>query len=257
MPVVRCVRWLRVLPPLQRGSQNVLRDDWNCFPPPDETREFIDEWGNRVLELRHARIEREFRFDLRLETARQNCEADIDEGVPSTGLGAFLLPSSLCDAGATVRAAVEELSLERGTAQHDAAQAALQICTWTHRALRYEMDLSLSAFPISASQALERRTGMCQEFAHVMIALCRSAGLAARYVSGYIPAEGLMHAWVEVLCGGVWLAFDPTHDRPAQPDCVFVASGRDWRDVKPLEGTYFGRAQARLQVWCRTEIGAA
>jgi len=104
-----------------------------------------------------------------------------------------------------------------------------------------------------AAEALALRSGVCQDFGHVMIAACRSLGLAARYVSGYllthplprptrlIGADGLT-CWVELWCPQQgWLALDPTNAVPAGTDHVTLAWGRDYADVAPLRVSFEGR----------------
>ncbi len=107
------------------------------------------------------------------------------------------------------------------------------------------------------SQALRLRRGVCQDFAHVMIAALRSLGLAARYVSGYLltqPPSGqprlvggdASHAWVSVWCPQAgWVDLDPTND--VAPDCehVTLGWGRDYGDVAPLRGVISGGSSAR------------
>lgn len=98
------------------------------------------------------------------------------------------------------------------------------------------------------------RRGVCQDMAHLMIALCRSAGVAARYVSGWLhlpghegPAES--HAWMEAAIPGAgWREFDPTHPRPAFENHVRVAVGRDYADVAPLRGSYSGAPTEAMRV---------
>lgn len=115
-----------------------------------------------------------------------------------------------------------------------------------------------------AQEALAQGSGVCQDFAHIMLACLRSRGLAARYVSGYLltrPADGqpalvgadASHAWVSVFMGeGHWIDFDPTNNRwgPESPgtDYVRLAIGRDYGDVSPLRGVIHGGAHHRLEV---------
>lgn len=111
-----------------------------------------------------------------------------------------------------------------------------------------------------ALQALRLRRGVCQDFAHVMIAVCRSIGLAARYVSGYLstrPPPGqprlvgsdASHAWVSVWCPvHGWVDFDPTNDVQPTLEHVTMAWGRDYGDVAPLRGVIRGGTAARPQV---------
>ena len=93
----------------------------------------------------------------------------------------------------------------------------------------------------TAAQALAVGTGVCQDQAHVMLAMCRAVGIAARYVSGHLVGQGGTHAWTEVLAPGVApVAFDPCHGRRADARYVTVAVGRDYRDVPPTSGSYCG-----------------
>ena len=108
----------------------------------------------------------------------------------------------------------------------------------------------------TAADALRLRAGVCQDFAHVMLGLCRQSGIPARYVSGYFfnnhrrPGEiEASHAWVEVMLPGFgWAAYDPTHDRPADERYVKVATGRDYADIRPISGTYKGAPTRSLEV---------
>lgn len=105
------------------------------------------------------------------------------------------------------------------------------------------------------AEVMNRRAGVCQDFARVAIACLRSQGLAASYVSGYLattppPGKERMvgadatHAWAAVwLPGGTWLAFDPTNDQFADERYVTVARGRDFVDVSPLRGIIYTRAK--------------
>ena len=85
------------------------------------------------------------------------------------------------------------------------------------------------------------------------LSLCRQVGLPARYVSGYLPGEGQMHAWVEVLLPlgpketPTWMAFDPTHQCRCDERYITVAVGRDYQDVAPTSGHYSGESSNELK----------
>jgi transglutaminase-like putative cysteine protease len=110
-----------------------------------------------------------------------------------------------------------------------------------------------------ATDVLKLRMGVCQDFAHVHIGLCRSLGIPARYVSGYFfnttrrPRESeASHAWMEAYVPGFgWAAFDPTHDRAADERYVKLAIGRDYADIRPIAGTYRGAPTRSLKVEVR------
>ncbi len=107
-----------------------------------------------------------------------------------------------------------------------------------------------------ATDVLKLRMGVCQDFAHVLLGLCRSVGIPARYVSGYFfnntrrPREiEASHAWIEAwIPGHGWAAYDPTHDRVADDRYVKVAVGRDYADIRPVNGTYRGAPTRELKV---------
>ncbi|HEY3731562.1 MAG TPA: transglutaminase family protein [Steroidobacteraceae bacterium] len=106
-------------------------------------------------------------------------------------------------------------------------------------------------------QVLARRTGVCQDFAHLMIACLRSVGLSARYVSGYLRTQGAepqrgadaSHAWVAVFAPPLgWLGFDPTNNLCVQQQHLGIAWGRDFGDVSPLRGVILGGGAHQLNV---------
>lgn len=100
----------------------------------------------------------------------------------------------------------------------------------------------------TAAEFFAQRAGVCQDFAHLMLALLRMRGWDARYVSGYLaPHEGEVagdasHAWVQVLAEGAWWGFDPANGAPQDQRYVVTAVGRDYDDVPPLRGTFRGQA---------------
>jgi transglutaminase-like putative cysteine protease len=100
----------------------------------------------------------------------------------------------------------------------------------------------------TAAEAWGLRRGVCQDMAHVMIAMCTSLGICSRYVSGHLVGDGASHAWVEVLdpARRVVVAIDPTHRRRTDLRYVTTATGRDYRDVAPTSGTYDGRGSGGL-----------
>jgi transglutaminase-like putative cysteine protease len=120
----------------------------------------------------------------------------------------------------------------------------------------------------SIVDAFAARRGVCQDFAHIMIACLRARGLAARYVSGYLrtlPAGqtdahllggDASHAWVSVFCPPLgWIDLDPTNDVRVAGDHITIAWGRDFGDVSPLRGVIVGGGRHRLsvRVWVQPE----
>ena len=119
--------------------------------------------------------------------------------------------------------------------------------------LRSEFTFALDATTVAttAAEAYALRRGVCQDIAHVMLTVCRLAGIPARYVSGHLLGErGGSHAWVEVLVpdgpAARALAFDPTNGCRAGSRHLPVAVGRDYADVAPTSGVYTGSARGQL-----------
>jgi transglutaminase-like putative cysteine protease len=127
-----------------------------------------------------------------------------------------------------------------------------------HKKFRYDSAATDTSTPLAA--VWKQRAGVCQDFAHVMLNVLRTAGIPARYVCGYIESDPVRptpgasrlvgslatHAWVEVLTPGLnWVALDPTNNQWCGPRHVTMSYGRDAADASPVRGTFKGsRAQA-------------
>jgi len=134
-----------------------------------------------------------------------------------------------------------------------------RICDLVHTAITYEYGATSTR--TTAAEALAGGRGVCQDSAHVMLALCHLTGLPARYVSGHLLGQGGTHAWVEVVVpreeDAVAVAFDPCNGRRAGSGYVTVATGRDYSDVAPTSGSYIGTSSSRLTTDCRVGVLAA
>jgi transglutaminase-like putative cysteine protease len=125
-----------------------------------------------------------------------------------------------------------------------------------HAAIRYDRGATRVDSPID--ECLDKQSGVCQDFAHVFIALARGLGIPARYVSGYLfhregdaePAAGAAtHAWAEAFIPGIgWLGFDPSNNCATGERHIRVAIGRDYKDVPPNRGVFRGIANHTLDV---------
>jgi transglutaminase-like putative cysteine protease len=154
----------------------------------------------------------------------------------------FLLPTPLTTV--TPAAAAGVLDAVRDA---DPAQAAEEIAARVRARVRYMA--GATGVRTDAQEAWDQGQGVCQDIAHVTVALLRAAGLPARYVSGYLHADpaaepgqtavGESHAWVEYWAGA-WRPLDPTSGAPVAERHVVVARGRDYSDVSPLKGIYHG-----------------
>jgi transglutaminase-like putative cysteine protease len=137
-------------------------------------------------------------------------------------------------------------------APSDPVEGAWELMRAVRAAMTYER--GTTHVHTTAAEALADGRGVCQDFAHVMIGACRSRGVPARYVSGYLHdtrangGEGESHAWVDVHVGDTWISLDPTHDTAQTERYVRVGVGRDYADVPPSRGVYRGTATETLEV---------
>jgi transglutaminase-like putative cysteine protease len=134
-------------------------------------------------------------------------------------------------------------------------EAVLAVSEWVHDKLTYQR--GTTGVHSSAVDAWKAREGVCQDYAHLTLAMLRSIDIPARYVSGYLHTKpnakigeavrGESHAWIEAWTGG-WWGFDPTNDIEIGPRHIWVAMARDYDDVSPLKGTYSGGAATAIEV---------
>jgi transglutaminase-like putative cysteine protease len=162
-------------------------------------------------------------------------------------VAAHLRPEDLSDAGA-VEHAVAELT------------------RYVHATFRYQA--GVTTVDSTIDDLVRFGAGVCQDFAHFWIAACRSMGIAARYVSGYVhrdpatangaPLVSASHAWGEAwVPGRGWCGYDPTNPLQVTPNHVKVAVGRDYRDVPPTKGVFLGPAFENVAVAVQTRELAA
>jgi transglutaminase-like putative cysteine protease len=165
----------------------------------------------------------------------------------------FLEPTPLTKPDGELAAVARTLAADSVTG----IELAQRIGSFVHRSLTYQR--GATRVTTTASQAWSARQGVCQDLAHVTIALCRLNGLPARYVSGLLAStSATSHAWVEVAVERegelVAIAIDPTHDRRPHLGYITVAVGRDYADVAPTQGTYVGGAKSVLTVERNVEV---
>ncbi|HLJ95736.1 MAG TPA: transglutaminase family protein [Gemmataceae bacterium] len=130
----------------------------------------------------------------------------------------------------------------------------LQVADYIHSHFEYARAVTLSSSPID--DVLEQGKGVCQDFTHLMIAVLRSFGIPARYVSGYLHRpnkESQSHAWCEAWLPDVgWVGIDPTNDLAVNDHFIKVAIGRDFSDIPPNKGVYRGQAEEKISVRVET-----
>lgn len=120
-----------------------------------------------------------------------------------------------------------------------------------HRDFRYVQ--KVTDIGTTAEEALALGCGVCQDYAHILIALCHMRGIPARYVVGMLVGEGLSHAWVEVYEDGMWIGLDPTNNAVVKDQHIKISSGRDYRDCTINQGIFTGGAKQTQTISVRVE----
>lgn len=228
---------LMVFPVDQYGTQ-VLRDHALSVTPPPlpvTRRQAADRFGNRVLELEVPEVEQSVAFET-LMIVEHDAGREVRPRLTLTEAERFLQQTCLTAPDARIKAVARQLRTESATPYGLAAR----IHDWVYDAMRYAS--GVTTVDTTAPEALAIGAGLCQDYAHLMLSICREAGLPARYVSGHMLGEGGSHAWVEVIlpteAGLSAFAFDPTNDRRPHLGYVTVAVGRDYRDISPTSGSF-------------------
>jgi transglutaminase-like putative cysteine protease len=250
-PITDLHHRLLLVPPDTFGSQRLLSYAVGSDPAA-RPRFGEDQFGNRLCDFALPALDGAITFSIVLRVQR---EASGRVPLrPDDAPGWYVHDSPLTDRSPDLNSVADRL---RG-ASAGPVDLADAINGWVFAHLRYTA--GATGVLTTALDALARGEGVCQDYTHVMIALCRAAGLPARYVSGHLLGEGAMHAWVQVIlpdmAGGEpsWLDFDPTHGRRAVGPYVAVAAGRDYGDVSPTRGSFRAPYAGRL-AWGHASTG--
>jgi transglutaminase-like putative cysteine protease len=264
------------LRPLEDERQQVDAFEMVVEPEPSHHASGRDVYGNqrvffsahtphaalRVLARSRVRLVAPTPFDPAATPAWEavrDC-LSFHAGAPFEPASEFTAPSPYVPRLAALRELAAQV-FQPGRCLGEAAMALMQLI---HRDFRYETASTAVDTPLH--QVLAERRGVCQDFAHLMIGALRSAGLAARYVSGYLlttPLPGMAplqgadasHAWVSVYCPGVpgdWFELDPTNNLLPATEHVRLGVGRDYGDVTPLRGVIRGGGHHTLLVRVNT-----
>jgi transglutaminase-like putative cysteine protease len=259
-PVESLRQRLVVVPPARHGSQYRRAHKLEVLGVEATRRVRRDANGNVVAWLRADRVTDAIEF--RLAALIERITADGPARLPAAALRSpqLLQPTRLTAADARLRDMAAGITAGLGRDRGDTLETAQRICDAVHAAIGY--CYGVTSVQTTAAEALAFGRGVCQDSAHVMLALCHLLAVPARYVSGHLLGQGGTHAWVEVVVpaagdaagDAVALAFDPCNGRRAGAGYVTVATGRDYADVAPASGSYTGTSRGRLTTGRRVGV---
>jgi transglutaminase-like putative cysteine protease len=246
----------RMTPPTLPGQSALEADISTDAAAPIWT--YSDYWGTLVssFDIQAPHHELVIRAESTVDTrpaaaaARPLPWAELRERAAGGALVEFLRQTERTAVGETLADAARQR-----TCRADPLEAAAEIASWVSGRVAYVP--GATQVQTSAQEAWDQGKGVCQDMAHLTVALLREVGLPARYVSGYLHPQpeaqpgdevaGQSHAWVQYWAGG-WVACDPTNRAEVGERHVTVAIGRDYGDVPPLKGIYHGAPRSTMDV---------
>lgn len=251
--------------PWQRLVSHTLQID----PAPDERHDAADSFGNAVthfgLHAAHRVLRVRMRCEVQVGPRPAGGEASgpweaVRDAVRLPPREGELVPALMCEPTALVPLSepARRYAAPSLTPGREWFEALSDLMHRIHA--EFEFDPGATTVSTKVEEVLQQRRGVCQDFAHLMLACLRGHGLPARYVSGYLltdPPEGqprLMgvdasHAWVAAYCPKLgWVEFDPTNDQCADARYITLAWGSDFADVVPLRGVILGGGAQDMDV---------
>jgi transglutaminase-like putative cysteine protease len=264
-PVVLGTHYMHLLP-RDRPGQFIREAQLDIFPTPDNRRNEIDHFGNFTTTVSLTNPHKQFKVELNATVdviqpappapaLTPEFEQIADAAIRRADVAEFFLPSPLANPSPDI-AAYGRLSFAPG---QPILAGLLDLNRRVYTDMTYKSGVTNTG--TTAAQALKTKLGVCQDYAHLMIACLRAVGLPARYVSGYLrtlPLAGEVkrrgadqsHAWVSAWIGdaGGWVDFDPTNNLMVSDEHVTLAWGRDFQDVSPLRGIILGGGRHSLRV---------
>jgi transglutaminase-like putative cysteine protease len=237
---------LVVIPPERFGDQRRLRHRVSAGNQEVRFENHLDRFGNVIVDAFAPRVSTAIEFLAEVSVERSSAEPNrLADGWQK--LGYLLEPTRLTASDASIDRAADELAETAAWG----LELADRINDWVYQSMTYKG--GITGVRTTASEALAQGFGVCQDYAHIMLAVCRSAEIPSRYVSGHLVGQGGTHAWVEVVLpvddgsgDAIAWAFDPTHASRGGLEYVTIAVGADYSDVAPTSGTYLSRATGRL-----------
>ncbi len=257
-PVKESVNQIRIYP-IASEMQEILKHEVNITTDP-ELFFFIDYWGNRCADFSLLQSHRELTIDSRMivRTTGQDfitlVDSNWDELAENVQENFYLLELTRPDE-VKVNAALQEI-IDSFQHKEKTIMQIVEACSgYIFNEFKYIK--GITTIETTVDEILEHRSGVCQDFAHVLLQLLRTMGIPSRYVSGYIcpnkngmRGEGATHAWVEAWIPKLgWTGIDPTNNVWATTHHVKLAAGRNFNDCTPMKGTFKGIAKQTLSVY--------
>lgn len=227
---------------IPRPSQRQDVSDLNVEIFPKEFLSFSeDSFGNSCIygysEGKHGH------FSARVTGRARTGLAPWESAKEDHRIGIYKYQTDYTRPGPALLAFAQQFSFPEETNGYDRALAFMRELYGQFRYVQGVTDIHTTA-----EQAMALGMGVCQDYSHILLSLCRMDKIPARYVVGMLMGEGLSHAWVEVCSGGRWYALDPTNNLIVDDQHIRISKGRDYKDCIINQGVFVGMTRQTQEV---------
>ncbi len=222
--------------PMELPGQRLISFSFRIFPKADAC-EILDGGGSRYLSCMVKPLHDKIRVEAEGTVERYDEKESLFHPV-------FCYPSAYTEMNEAMQSFMEKQRPEMTKKQP--LKQAIFLMDRMQEHIRYVPGSTDTT--TTAGEAFDRGEGVCQDYAHILTALCRFAGIPARYVAGMMTGEGVTHAWIEIWDGICWHGLDPTHNCLTDWRYIKLNHGRDFADAAVDRGCFLGKAGQRQKV---------
>lgn len=230
---VRCV-------PRDNERQKIRQMEISVLPK-ESLSDSLDSFGNYCI-YGHCQSEHEL-FEVKVRGVVQTGIADSEYAGMDYLMGRYRYQTAYTRPGNALEDFYRQFVFEDGISNLEKSMRMME-ALYGH----FHYEQGVTSFLTTAEEAFALGCGVCQDYSHILISLCRMAGIPSRYVVGMLIGEGASHAWVEIFDHGRWYALDPTNMLLVNEDHIKISSGRDYDDCVMNQGIMVGTAQQTQEV---------
>ena len=230
---VRCV-------PRDNERQKIRQMEISVLPK-ESLSNSLDSFGNYCI-YGHCQSEHDL-FEVKVKGTAQTGLTDSEYAGMDYLMGRYRYQTAYTRPGNALVDFYRQFAFSEGTSN---LEKSMRMMEALYQRFRYVQ--GVTNIQTTAEEAMEMGMGVCQDYSHVLISLCRMAGIPARYVVGMLIGEGASHAWVEIYDHERWYALDPTNMLVVHEDHIKISNGRDYNDCVMNQGVMVGLTRQDQEV---------
>lgn len=237
--------------PARDIRQKILEESVKIYPKHFSSEE-TDSYGNHCIYGIAKKKHDHFSVDV-------TGIAEVDREVylpakPLHQIGLFRYPTRLTQSRSAVRELYQQIRQESDNWHPYNSASGVDVVGHVTEMMgklykRFQYQPGVTGVNTTAEEACEKGAGVCQDYAHILLALCRIEQIPCRYVAGMMLGEGASHAWIEVSDGTHWIPLDPTHNRTVDDTYLKISCGRDAQDSSLNQGVFTGGGSQKQEIF--------